>query len=76
MKHIVELHGPNGEFETLNISDGTPCRYVTKTVAERAAIAAIYGNPNAFWESERRAAVATRKARKGWNYTLKAVGNA
>lgn len=41
-------------------------RFATDRVAWRAANAAIYGDPNAFWPSERRAAANTRQRMRGW----------
>lgn len=38
----------------------------TQQIASRAGHSAIYGEPNAFWESERKAAANTRARMKGW----------
>lgn len=46
--------------------------FASEHVARRAANAAIYGEPDAFWASERESAAAIRHARKGWTATTEA----
>tara|TARA_R110000868_G_scaffold354796_1_gene616077 strand:+ start:164 stop:421 length:258 start_codon:yes stop_codon:yes gene_type:complete len=46
--------------------------FASEHVARRAANAAIYGEPDAFWPSERASAARTRRERKGWTATTEA----
>ena len=50
--------------------------FASEHVARRAANAAIYGEPNAFWTSERESAAHTRRERKGWTATTEAKDTA
>lgn len=45
-------------------------RFVSDAVAYRAANAAIYGDPNAFWNSERESAKLARDRMSGWRATV------
>lgn len=47
-------------------------RFVSRHVATRAANAAIYGEPEAFWNSERESAERVRRERLGWTASVEA----
>jgi len=48
-------------------------RFASAHVATRAANAAIYGDPAAFWNSERESAARTRRERRGWTADVEAA---
>ena len=48
-------------------------RFINGSVAIKAACRIIYGDRDAFWESERRAAENTRREHKGWTYRIEEV---
>lgn len=54
-----------------NSPDGREAsRFLSHDVAARAGHAAIYGNPNAFWNSERQSAENTRRRMRGWSFEI------
>lgn len=44
--------------------------FTNKPAAQRAAHSSRWGDPAAFWNSERASAAATRKAREGWTFEV------
>jgi hypothetical protein len=70
---LVRLRAPDGaeSFLCYDCPGHTPdaaraTRFATDAVAWRAARAAVYGNPDAFWDSERRNAELTRQRMAGY----------
>lgn len=55
-------HSPDGREAT---------RFASRAVAERAGNAAIYGEPGAFWNSERQSAENTRRKMRGWTFEIR-----
>lgn len=80
MPAIVKLLSPKGETEYVcyDAPGHTPerakaTRFITDSAAWTAARAVIHGDPNAFWNSERRSAEITRERMKGWTATVEAA---
>lgn len=48
-------------------------RFATAHVAHKAGNATIWGNPDAFWDSERQHAANTRKEHVGWSFRVEEV---
>ncbi len=48
-------------------------RFLNAAVAVKAACSRIYGDPDAFWNSERESARLTREAHRGWSYRVEEV---
>ena len=48
-------------------------RFATAHVANKAASAIVWGNPDAFWNSERQHAENTRREHKGWTWRIEEV---
>lgn len=79
MPAIAKLTDPKGAVRFLcydapghTADRNAATRFANDSVAWRAANAAIYGDPNAFWDSERRSAAATRDRMRGWSATVEA----
>lgn len=74
--HVVRLRDPAGaeSFLCYAAPGLTPdraaaTRFVSAAVAHRAAVAAIHGDSDAFWPSERESAARTARERRGWTAT-------
>ncbi len=48
-------------------------RFATAHVARKAATNTIFGNPDAFWNSERQHAENTRREHRGWTFRVEEV---
>lgn len=80
---IVRLTDPHGRVAYLcyGAPGVTPdpagaTRFATDRAAWRAANASLYGEPDAFWNSERAGAVATRLKMRGWLASIEATPDA
>ena len=62
-EHFV-AYGPH----TQNREEAT--RFISGEIAIKAARRSIFGDPHAFWGSERESARRTREAHKGWSYRI------
>ena len=79
-RHIVRARAPDGaeSFVCYAAPGLTPdrraaTRFNSREIAARVARSERWGEPAAFWESERRSAAATRAARKGWEFSVEPV---
>lgn len=62
--HAAPGHTPNAS---------AAIRFASDRAAWRAANAAIYGSPDAFWNSERASAAATRERMRGWTASIESA---
>lgn len=78
MRALAILINPEGEEFFLSYGPATKIRdkatrYLNPSVAISAARSAIFGDPNAFWESERQHAANVCRERKGWTFRVEEV---
>ena len=77
-KALAILIEPTGEEHFLAYGPTTKdraqaTRFINSSVAVKAACAIIYGDRDAFWESERQHAANTRREHKGWSYRVEEI---
>lgn len=64
------LIAPDGTESPLTYGEPTPFPFTNSGAAIKACAARIYGEPLAFWNSERESAERTRQAHKGFSYRI------
>ena len=74
-RYLCILIEPNGDEWFSAYGPHTKARseateYTNEQAAHRAGRSSIYGNPDAFWDSERRSAALTAKEHRGWTYRV------
>jgi hypothetical protein len=79
MKALAILIDPRGDESFIAYGSNTKdkdsaTRFLNGTVAIRAARSRIFGDPDAFWNSEREHARRTRKEYRGWSYRIEEIG--
>lgn len=78
MKALAILIDPKGEEYFLACGPHTKNRaeateFASAEIALKAARAAIFGDPLAFWNSERESARRTREEHRGWSFRIEEI---
>lgn len=75
VRHLCEVTAPDGAVSYICYAapGKTPdpmqaTAFISKGIAESAGRSLLFGDPRAFWESERRSAENTRRAHVGWTF--------
>jgi hypothetical protein len=78
MSHIVRAVDPDGDVHFVAYVHGAAvftghsakaARFTNERAANAVAYRLRWGEPLAFWESERRSAARTREQMRGWTFT-------